>query len=68
MLNNLSSIIKGSALLKIVSVSEISYTITVISNENYAVVEGYLIMWIMYLMITIPLSMLAKNIGRRYEI
>ena len=67
MINNLSSIIKGSALLKIVSVSEISYVITVISNKNYASIEGYLVMWIMYLIITIPLSLLASYMGRRYK-
>ncbi len=66
MINNLSSIIKGSALLKMVSVSEISYVITVISNKNYASIEGYLVMWIMYLVITIPLSLLASYMGRRY--
>jgi len=66
MLNNLSSIIKGSALLKIVSISEISYVITVISNKNYASIEGYLIMWIMYLIITIPLSLVATYLGKRY--
>ncbi len=65
MINNLSSIVKGSALLKIVSVTEISYVITVISNKNYASIEGYLVMWVMYLIITIPLSLLASHIGRR---
>ena len=43
MLNNLSSIIKGSALLKIISVTEISYIITVISNKSYASIEGYMV-------------------------
>lgn len=65
MINNLSSIVKGSALLKIISVTEISYIITVISNKNYASIEGYLVMWVMYLIITIPLSLLASYIGRR---
>lgn len=65
MINNLSSIIKGSALLKIISVSEISYMITVISNKNYASIEGYLVMWALYLVITIPLSLLAAYLGRR---
>ena len=65
MLNNLSNIIKGSALLKIISVSEIAYVITVISNKTYASIEGYLIMWVMYLMITIPLSLLAKFFAKR---
>ncbi len=65
MLNNLSNIIKGSALLKIISVSEIAYVITVISNKTYASIEGYLIMWLMYLLITIPLSLLAKYLAKR---
>ncbi|SHH98299.1 polar amino acid transport system permease protein [Clostridium grantii DSM 8605] len=68
MINNLSSIIKGSALLKIVSVSEISYIITVISNKSYAAIEGYLVMWVMYLIITIPLSLLARYVGRRFSV
>lgn len=66
-INNLSSIIKGSALLKIVSISEISYVITVISAKNWASIEGYLVMWIMYLMITVPLSILAQYIGSRLK-
>lgn len=65
LINNLSSIVKGSALLKIVSVSEISYVITEISSRNFAFIEGYLMMWLMYLVITIPLSLLAQHIGRK---
>lgn len=64
-INNLSSIVKGSALLKIVSVSEISYVITVISSKNWAAIEGYYVMWIAYLIITIPLSLLAQFLGKR---
>ena len=67
LINHLSGIIKGTALLKIVSVSEISYVLTVISSKNWASVEGYLVMWMMYLIITIPLSVLAQYIGRRLE-
>lgn len=65
LINNLSSIIKGSALLKIVSVMEISYVLTVISSRNWAAIEGYYVMWIIYLCITIPLSILAKYIGKK---
>lgn len=67
LMNHLSGIIKGTALLKIVSVPEISYVLTVISSKNWASVEGYLVMWIMYLIITIPLSVLAQYIGRRLK-
>lgn len=65
LINNLSTVIKGSALLKVVSIAEISYVISAISAENWASVEGYLIMWLAYLIITIPLSILAQVIGRR---
>lgn len=65
LINNLSSIIKGSALLKIVSVTEISYVITVISSRNWAAIEGYYVMWLLYLVITIPLSLLAQFVGRK---
>ena len=67
LLNHLSGIIKGTALLKIVSVPEISYVLTVISSKNWASVEGYLVMWMMYLIITIPLYVLAQLTGRRLE-
>ncbi|MGI6011915.1 MAG: amino acid ABC transporter permease [Ruminococcus sp.] len=67
LINHLSGIIKGSALLKIVSVPEISYVLTVISSKNWASVEGYLVMWMMYLIVTIPLSVLAQYVGRRME-
>ncbi|MCY1153058.1 MAG: ABC transporter permease subunit [Sphaerochaetaceae bacterium] len=68
MINNLSIIIKGSALLKIISVGEIAYIITVISNKSYASIEGYLVMWIMYLIITIPLSLLASHFAKRFSL
>lgn len=67
LINQLSTIIKGSALLKIISVSELSYVLTVISSRNWAVIEGYYIMWLCYLGITVPLSCLAKFMGRRYR-
>ncbi|MGI6006533.1 MAG: amino acid ABC transporter permease [Ruminococcus sp.] len=65
LINHLSGIVKGTALLKIVSVPEISYVLTVISSKNWASIEGYLVMWMMYLIVTIPLSVLAQYIGRR---
>lgn len=65
LVNNLSSVIKSSALLNVVAISEITYVTTVISNRNYAVIEGYYVMWVLYLIVTIPLSILAKAIGKR---
>ncbi len=65
LVNNLSSVIKGSALLNIISVTEITYIVTAISNKNFAIIEGYYVMWLMYLVVTIPLSLLAKYISKR---
>lgn len=65
LINQLSTIVKGSALLKIISVSELSYVLTVISSRNWAVIEGYYVMWLCYLAITIPLSCFAKYLGSR---
>lgn len=65
LINHLSSTIKGSALLRVVSVTEITYVITVISAKNWAAIEGYLVMWVCYLIITIPLSLFAGYIGKR---
>lgn len=65
LINNLSSVIKGSALLNVISIKEITYMTTVISNKNYAIIEGYYVMWVLYLAVTIPLSLLAKYLGKR---
>ncbi len=65
LVNNLSSVIKGSALLNIISIGEITYMTTVISNRTYAVIEGYYVMWVLYLIVTIPLSLLAKYIAKK---
>lgn len=65
LINNLSSVIKGSALLNIICINEITYITKIISNKTFAVIEGYYVMWIMYLLVTIPLSLLAKYIAKR---
>ncbi len=65
LINNLSSVIKSSALLNIVAVEEITYIVKTIASGNFAFIEGYYVMWIMYLVVTIPLSMLAKYIGKK---
>ena len=68
LINNLSSVIKGSALLNIVAVHEITYIVTVIASRNFAFIEGYYTMWLLYLIITIPLSLLAKYIAKRVAV
>ncbi len=68
LVNNLSSVIKSSALLNVVSIGEITYITTVISNKNYAIIEGYYVMWLLYLVVTIPLSLLAKYLVKKVKV
>ena len=60
LINNLSGIIKGTSILSTIAISEIFYTTQVLSNYSYRYIEGYFALWLVYLLITIPLSRLAK--------
>ncbi len=65
LMNQLSSVIKTSSLLNIIAISEITYIVTSVATRSYAIIEGYYIMWLMYLIVTIPLSLITKYIARR---
>jgi polar amino acid transport system permease protein len=65
LMNNFSLIIKGSALLNLISYAELYYVINVAQSRTFAFVEGYILMWGLYLMITIPLSQLTKYVERK---
>lgn len=62
---NLAIIIKGSSLLSFIGVEEIYDQITSIQSRTLAVVEGYLVMFILYLIITLPLIFLAKYFEKK---
>jgi polar amino acid transport system permease protein len=66
LMNNFSLIIKGSALLNVISYRELFWQITQMTNNNFKFVEGFLLMWGLYLLITIPLSQLTKWIDKRW--
>jgi len=66
LMNNFSLIIKGSALLNVISYRELFYEIAQMTNNNFRFVEGYLVMWALYIAITIPLSQLTKYAERSW--
>jgi len=68
LMNNFSLIIKGSALLNMLSYTELFYAIRVVQSKTFAFTEGYILMWVIYLVITIPLSQLTKYIERRWAL
>jgi len=67
LINNLSSIVKGTSILSTIAISEIFYSISVVSNRTYRYIEGYFILWMVYLIITIPLSRLAKYYSEKWS-
>lgn len=64
---NLTFIVKGSSLLNFIGVKELYNQVTTAQSNTYAVVEGYLLIFIMYLMITIPLIRLTKYFEKRVK-
>jgi polar amino acid transport system permease protein len=68
LMNNFSMIIKGSALLNLLSFPELYYAINVAQSRTFAFVEGYLLMWGLYLLITIPLSQLTKYVEAKWSL
>jgi len=65
LMNNLSYAIKGSSLLYVTAVTEIFYAIKLIQSKTFAFTEGYLVLWLAYLAITLPLTLLNKYIESR---
>ncbi|MBN2300308.1 MAG: ABC transporter permease subunit [Acholeplasmataceae bacterium] len=68
LMNNFSMIIKGSALLSVLAYNELYYSIRVAQSITFAFVEGYIMMWVLYLMITIPLSQATKYVERKWSL
>lgn len=68
MMTNFSLIVKGSALLNVLAFKELFYQISVIQPQTFRYVEGYLIMWVLYLVITLPLSYASKQIERKWSL
>jgi len=67
LMNNFSMIIKGSALLYVLAYNELYFAIQVAQSKTYAFVQGYVLLWILYLGLTIPLSLLTKYIERKWS-
>lgn len=68
MMNNFSQIIKGSALLNVIAYGELFYSIRVAQSQNFAFIEGYILVWVLYLVITIPLSQLTRYVERKWSL
>ncbi len=62
----LVSLVKDSSLLSLISVSEVTKVVQEIDSLNYATIELFIQLAVLYLLITLPLSALSKALERRF--
>jgi len=65
---NLATIIKSTSLLYLIGFHELYYSLTTVQSRTYAYTEGYFIMMILYLIITIPLIKLTGYLEESIKI
>lgn len=61
-----ASIIKDSSLLCMISLIEITQTIREITAENFKMFECYLVLGLLYLLLTLPISFFSKRLERKF--
>jgi polar amino acid transport system permease protein len=62
-----ASVIKDSSLLSVIAVIEITQTMREITAENFKFFECYLFLGVLYLSLTLPLSLISKWLEGRYN-
>lgn len=62
-----ASIIKDSSLLSMIAVIELTQTMREISATNFKLFECYLLLGVMYLALTLPITLISKQLERRYS-
>ncbi len=61
-----ASIIKDSSLLSIIAVIELMHSVREISATNFRLVEANLLIGLLYLALTLPVSLLSKKLEKRF--
>lgn len=62
-----ASIIKDSSLLSIIAVIELTQTMREISAVNFRLFECYLFLGVLYLCLTLPISLISEQLERRFQ-
>ena len=66
-LNELVVNIKDSSVLNVIGVTELYLSVSIATNKNYFIVEGYIIIAIIYLLLTLIASYVTKLISRKLD-
>ncbi len=65
---NLANVIKSSSLLYLIGFQELYYTLTNVQSKSFAYTQGYILMIVLYLIITIPLIKLSELLEKRIKL
>jgi polar amino acid transport system permease protein len=64
----LATIIKSTSLLYLIGYNELYYVITTVQSRTFGYTEGYILMMVLYLVITIPLIKFTVYLERRMKL
>lgn len=62
-----SSIVKDSSLLSLIALTELTQVTREISANTFLLFENYLLLGVLYLMLTLPISLFSKYFEKRYS-
>ena len=62
-----ASIIKDSSLLSMIAVIELTQTMREISAVNFRLFECYLFLGVLYLCLTLPVSLISERLERKFH-
>ncbi len=62
-----ASIIKDSSLLSIIAIIELTQTMREITATNYKFFEAYLLLGLLYLIMTLPLTYISQRLEKRFN-
>jgi len=62
----LVSLIKSSSLLSVIGIEELVQKVRVINSANYTALEGYIPLAAAYLIVTLPLSLWARRLEKKF--
>ena len=63
--NELVTIVKETSIFNFLGIAELMYQINIIKNQNYRILQCYIVAGVLYMLITIPLSKLMNYLERR---
>lgn len=63
----LVSLIKDSSLLSVIAVSELTKNVQEVDSINFATIENYVLLALLYMIMTIPVSYISRKLERRFS-